>query len=79
MQVLDTLLQQASVQIILKLFALQSNPIAQDCNQLQGCSNGYRVDQGEYITLYTFEARELQVFKISKRIHTPTKSSDSLG
>lgn len=65
-EVLDTLPHEIFKQIILKLFALQSNPKPEDCKQSKGHLNGYRVNQGEYRILYTFEEREVRVFRVIK-------------
>ena len=64
---LDALPQKVFKQVVLKLFALQGNPKPQDCKKLKGYPSGYRLDQGEYRTLYTLEEKEVRIFRIGKR------------
>lgn len=56
-------------QVAKKIFSLQGNPKPQDCKQLKGYPDGYRVDQGEYRILYTIDDEILMVdiFRIGKR------------
>lgn len=60
-------------QIMTKIVSLASNPKPQDCVELRGHTDGYRVDQGEYRILYYLvtpsEDRpgEVQIFRVGKR------------
>ena len=55
-------------QIAKKLFSLQGNPKPQDCKQLKGYPDGYRVDCGEYRILYTIdlELKFVDIFRVGK-------------
>ena len=60
-------------QIMTKIVSLAANPTPQDCVKLQGHTDGYRVDQGEYRILYYLVAPledrpgEVQIFRVGKR------------
>jgi len=56
-------------QVAKKIFSLQGNPKPQDCTALKGYPGGYRVDQGEYLILYTIdeESQIVDVFRVGKR------------
>lgn len=56
-------------QVAKKIFSLQGNPKPQDCKQLKGYPDGYRVDSGEYRILYTIdlELKIVDIFRVGKR------------
>jgi mRNA interferase RelE/StbE len=54
-------------QVMIKVISLQSDSRPNDCKALKGYPGGYRVDQGEYRILYTFEDETINIFRIGKR------------
>jgi mRNA interferase RelE/StbE len=54
-------------QVMTKILLLAENPKPQDCKQLKGLLNSYRVDQGEYRILYTLNEDKVEVFRVGKR------------
>ncbi|HEY9704379.1 MAG TPA: type II toxin-antitoxin system RelE/ParE family toxin [Allocoleopsis sp.] len=54
-------------QIMSKIFSLIDNPKPQDYKLLQGFSDLYRVDMGEFRIIYKIKAQEIEIFRVGKR------------
>ena len=54
-------------QVISKILSLTDNPKPQDYKALQGYSNYYRVDQGEFRIVYEIGKTEIIIVRVGKR------------
>jgi mRNA interferase RelE/StbE len=50
-----------------KIFSLIDNPKPQDYKALQGYSDYYRVDQGEFRIVYEIRSEEIYIVRVGKR------------
>ena len=50
-----------------KILSLIDNPKPQDYKLLQGFSDLYRVDMGEFRIIYKIKAEEIEIFRVGKR------------
>lgn len=54
-------------QVMSKIFSLIDNPKPQDYKALQGYSDYYRVDQGEFRIVYEIRSEEIYIVRVGKR------------
>jgi mRNA interferase RelE/StbE len=54
-------------QVMSKILSLIDNPQPQDYKLLQGFSELYRVDQGEFRIIYKIQEDEIEIFRVGKR------------
>jgi len=54
-------------QVVSKILSLTDNPRPQDYKALQGYSEYYRVDQGEFRIVYEIGEKEIKIIRVGKR------------
>jgi len=54
-------------QIMSKILSLTDNPRPQDYKALQGYTDYYRVDQGEFRIVYEIRSEEVYIVRVGKR------------
>ena len=54
-------------QVMSKILSLIDNPRPQDYKALQGYSDYYRVDQGEFRIIYEIRSEEVYIVRVGKR------------